>query len=97
MKAQVSYSDRLLSIVHLSICKLLHFLLLLQNRWAYFNQTWHKSSLREGIQVFQMTGIAALQGEIVAKEKKYTEIFLKSSCPESAGQNQSNLLQIILW
>ena len=49
LKAQVSYSDRLLSVVRLSVrlsvCKLLHFRLLLQNRWANFNQTWHKSSL----------------------------------------------------
>jgi hypothetical protein len=25
-----------------SVCKLLHFQLLLQNHWANFNQTWHK-------------------------------------------------------
>ena len=42
LKAQVSYSGRL------SVCKLLHFWLLLKNRWANFNQTWHKSSLGEG-------------------------------------------------
>jgi hypothetical protein len=38
LKAQVSYSDRPLS-VRLSVCKLLHFGLLLQNHWANFNQT----------------------------------------------------------
>jgi hypothetical protein len=43
LKAQVSYSDR-----PVSVCKLLHFRLLLQNHWANFNQTWHKSSLGEG-------------------------------------------------
>ena len=56
LKAQVSYSDRPLSVVRLSVCpsvcpsvcKLLHFRLLLQNRWANFNQTWHKSSLGGG-------------------------------------------------
>jgi hypothetical protein len=48
LKAQVSYSDRLLSVVRLSVRKLLHFRLLLQNRWTNFNQTWHKSSLGEG-------------------------------------------------
>ena len=29
-----------------------HFHLLLQNPWANFNQTWHKVSLGEGIQVY---------------------------------------------
>jgi hypothetical protein len=56
LKAQVSYSDRLLSVVRLSVClsvcpsvcKLLHFQLLLQNHLANFNQTWHKSSLGGG-------------------------------------------------
>jgi hypothetical protein len=35
--------------VCLSVCKLLHFRLLLQNQWANFNQTWHKSSLVGGL------------------------------------------------
>jgi hypothetical protein len=52
LKAQVSFSDRPLSGVRLSVClsvcKLLHFRLLLQNHWTNFNQTWHKSSLGEG-------------------------------------------------
>jgi hypothetical protein len=52
LKAQVSFSGRLLSGVRLSVClsvcKPLHFLLLLQNHWTSFNQTWHKSSLDEG-------------------------------------------------
>jgi hypothetical protein len=34
--------------VCLSVCKLLHFRLLLQNHWTNFIQTWHKSSLGEG-------------------------------------------------
>jgi hypothetical protein len=34
--------------VCLSICKLLHFWVLLQNHYTNFNQTWHKSSLGEG-------------------------------------------------
>jgi hypothetical protein len=36
-----------------SVClsvRLLHFQLLLQNRWANFNQSWHKSSVGKGIQ-----------------------------------------------
>jgi hypothetical protein len=41
--AQVSYSDRPLSVVRLfvcpSVCKLLHFRLLLLKYWANFNQT----------------------------------------------------------
>jgi hypothetical protein len=37
------------SSICLSVRKLLHFRLLLQNHWANFNQTWHKSSLGEGI------------------------------------------------
>jgi hypothetical protein len=32
-----------------SVCKLLHFRPLLQNHWANFNKTWHKSSLEEEI------------------------------------------------
>jgi hypothetical protein len=42
-----------------------------------------------------MKGNAVLQGEIIAKEQKYTEI-LKKSSPETAGQIQSNLVQIIV-
>jgi hypothetical protein len=56
LKAQVSYSDRLLSVVRPSVRKLLHFRLLLQNHWVNFNQTWHKSSLGEGIQVSSNEG-----------------------------------------
>jgi hypothetical protein len=56
LKAQVSFSDRPLSGVRPSVCKLLHFRLLLQNRWTNFNQTWHKSSLGEGIQVCSKEG-----------------------------------------
>jgi hypothetical protein len=33
-----------------------------------------------------MKGFALLQGEIIAKEYKYIENFLKSSSPEPAGQ-----------
>jgi hypothetical protein len=32
----------------LSVCKLLHFRLFLQNHWTNFNQTWQKSSLGRG-------------------------------------------------
>jgi hypothetical protein len=39
---------RCLSSVRLTVCKLLNFRLL-QNHWANFNQTWHKSSLGERI------------------------------------------------
>jgi hypothetical protein len=43
-----------------------------------------------------MKGIAPLQGEIIAKEQKYTEKIQKSFPPEPAGLNQSNFVQIIL-
>jgi hypothetical protein len=46
--------------------------------------------------LLQIKDITFLQGEIIAKEKKYTEIKKKSS-PEPVGQMQSNLVQIILW
>ena len=55
LKAQVSFSDHLSSVVclsvHPSVClsvrlsvNFSHFHLLLQNHWANFNQTWHKVS-----------------------------------------------------
>jgi hypothetical protein len=44
-------------------CKLLHFRLLLQNHWANFNQTWHKSSLGEvDSKLFKWRGFAFLKG-----------------------------------
>jgi hypothetical protein len=66
LKAQVSYSDHLSSVVPLSVCQLLHFRLL-QNHWTNFDQTWHKLSLG-GFKFVQMKGSALLQGEIIAKE-----------------------------
>ena len=59
LKAQVSFSDHLSSVVclsvrlsvRLSVClsvNFSHFHLLLQNHWANFNQTWHKVFLGEG-------------------------------------------------
>jgi hypothetical protein len=54
MKAQVSFSDRLLPVVRLSVypsvCKLLQFPLLLQNHWADFHQTLHNF-----VQIFSKT------------------------------------------
>jgi hypothetical protein len=42
---------------------------LLQNHWANFNMTGHKSSFGEwGFKFIQMKGIAPLQGGIIAKE-----------------------------
>ena len=42
--------------------------LLLQNHWAYFNQTRHKSYLDERDSIlFKMKGSALFQGEIIAK------------------------------
>jgi hypothetical protein len=46
--------------------------LLLQNHWANFNQTLHKSSVGGGwgweFKFVQMEGIVPLEGEIIAKE-----------------------------
>ena len=65
LKAQVSFSDRLSSVVCLSV-NFSYFRLLLQNHWANFNQTWHKASLGEG-DSSQMKGPALFQGEIIKK------------------------------
>ena len=51
-KAQVSSSDHNLSVVRRCRCccrrNFSHFHLLLQNHWANFNQTWHKTFLGDG-------------------------------------------------
>jgi hypothetical protein len=68
LKAQVSYSDHLLSIVHLSVS--VNFYI-----FNFFSRTTGPILTRhgtnhpwgEGFQVFQMKGIAPLQGEIIAK------------------------------
>jgi hypothetical protein len=51
--------------------------------------------VEEGFQVFQIKGNVPLQGEIITKVQKYTEIKKKSS-PEPGSQILSNLVQIIL-
>ena len=67
LKAQVSFSDHLSSVVCLSVCPFVclsvrpsvnfsHFHLLLQNHWANFNHTWHKAPLVKGIQVSSNEG-----------------------------------------
>ena len=50
LKAQVSFFDRLSSIVRLSVCPSVNFSHFhpLQKHQANFNQTWHKAFLREG-------------------------------------------------
>ena len=45
-EAQVSFSDRLWSVVRLTV-NFYHLHLLLKNDWLSFNQTWHKASLGE--------------------------------------------------
>ena len=66
LKAQVSFSDQLSSVVcpsfHLSVI-FSHVYLLLQNHWATFNQNWHKVSLGEG----DSKGHALPKGEIIGK------------------------------
>ena len=51
LKAQMSFSDRLSSVVCLSVrlyVNFSYFRLLLKNHWANCNQTWHKASLVKG-------------------------------------------------
>ena len=64
LKAQVSFSDRLLSI-RLSV-NFPHFNLL-QNHWVYLNQTKHKAALGWEFKFVLMKGHAILQGEIIMK------------------------------
>jgi hypothetical protein len=42
-----------------------------------------------------MKGNTLFQGDIIAKEKKYTENFQKSSLPEPGSQFHSDLVAII--
>ena len=49
LKAQVSFSDRLSSVM--SVCPYVnfsYFRLLLKHHWANLNQTWHKAYLGDG-------------------------------------------------
>ena len=47
---------------------------LLQNHWADFNQTWHKSSFGVGdSSFFQMKGPALFPGELITKLRKYID------------------------
>ena len=50
LKAQVSFSDRLSSVICLSV-NFSYFRLLLKNHWANFNKTWHKHPWVKGNQV----------------------------------------------
>ena len=49
-KTQVSFSDQnsSVAVVVVVVVNFSHFHVLLQNHWANFNQTWHKTSLGEG-------------------------------------------------
>ena len=49
-----------------------------------------------GFKFSQMKGPALFQEEIITKLRKYNDEFEKSSSPESMGQFQTNLAQIIL-
>jgi hypothetical protein len=93
LKAQVSFSDRPLTVI---CCTVPLSVLLLQNCWVYFKETWYKSSLGEGgFRIVQVKKTILAKGEIIAKKLKYADDFLKLSSPEPAGQFQSNLVQII--
>jgi hypothetical protein len=96
--AQVRYSDHLLSVVRLSV----NFYI-----FDFFSRTTGPILIRlgtdhpwvKGFQVSSNEGDRpSPRGDISKKEKMHcVEIFKKkSSSPESAGQIQSNLKQIIL-
>jgi hypothetical protein len=72
-----------------------HIKILLQNHWANFNQTWHKSSLVGGIQVCSNEGDSPSQRGDNSKRVKIHRKVLNSSSPVPVGKIQSNLVQII--
>ena len=80
-KTQVSFSDHLSSISP-SVC-FSHF----HNQWANFNQTFHKASLGEGIQISSNKGHSHFQGgdnyEIAKKNWQNLKIFLRTTKPIS--------------
>jgi hypothetical protein len=71
-----------------SVCQLLHFRLL-QNHWANFNQTWHKSSLGEGggdAKLFNEGDCPSQRGDNHKRVKihwKFLKIFSGTSRPIS--------------
>ena len=79
LKAQVSFSDHLSSVVCLSVrpsvrlsvslsVNFSHFHLLLLNHWANFNRTWNRAFLGEGdFKFVQMKDHALPKGEIIGK------------------------------
>jgi hypothetical protein len=97
LKAQVRYSDRPLSVVRTSFCKLLHF--------DFFSRTTGpilpdlaQIILGEGIQVCLNEGDRpSLRGDDSKRKIKHRISKKKKSCsPEPLGIIQSNLVQIIL-
>jgi hypothetical protein len=69
----VSFSDRPLSVICLSVCLLDIFISTSSEPLAKFNLSWQKSSLGEGDSNFKNECQPLLQGEIIAKEKKLIE------------------------
>jgi hypothetical protein len=76
----------------LSVCKLLHFCLLLQNHWANFKQAWHKLSFRGGDSKLFKWRSPSSRGDNSKRVKIHWNFFFKSSSPEPTGQFQSNLV-----
>ena len=56
LKAQVRFSDRLLSIARPSVCKLFTFSSFSPEPLGQFQEIWHKASLGEGDQVYSNDG-----------------------------------------
>jgi hypothetical protein len=100
LKAQASYSYYLLSISpsdHLSLCKPLHFRLLLQNLWANFKQTWHKSSFGARIQVYSNKGKRFPSRGDNSNRGKYTEFFFKIFFSRTSRLNSIKLNTNYPW
>ena len=105
LKAQVSFSDHLSSVVCLSVrpsvrpsvCKLFTFSSSSPEPLVQFQPNLTQSILGwRGFKFVQMKGPALFQGQIITKLWKYIDEIKKSSSPEPLGQFQPNLAQSIL-
>jgi hypothetical protein len=100
LKAQVSFSDRPLSGVHLSVCPSVYFYI-----FDFFSRTNGPILIRlgtnypwvKGIQVCSKEGDSPFpRGDNKEKVKIHWNLKKNLPSPEPAGQNQSNLVQIVL-
>ena len=105
LKAQVSFSDHLSSVVclsvclsvRLSVCKLFTFSSSSTEPLGQFQPNLAQNILWwRGFKFVQMKGPALFKGEIIREQRKYIDKIKKSSSPEPLGQFQPNLAQSIL-